>query len=427
LGLLAGTQQQASIDLGVAPGTDLSVQFTNSNSAAVAVPSQVIIPAGSRSVSFAVSGLGAGTSMSAGRAVIEASAPGYETASLVVQVLSQPAGNLSLAITGGNNQAGPPGTSLPQALRVSVQDGNQIPYPGQRVNFAIVNGDATVSPAAVDTDFQGNALAQAQLGTTTGPVTIRASFPGTPLFVDFSLTALGLPQLPPEGVVNGASLAPGPAPVAPGSIISLFGTNLAGTIASAQSFPLPPKLAGTSVEIGGIAAPLLYVSPLQINAQVPFELTASTVSVTVRNSFGASPPISLTLQSTDPGIFAADSTGRGPGAITHNSTQQLVTSQNPAVPGEFVQIFATGLGPVQPAVASGTPAPSQPPASTTLLATVMMNGLVAPVPFAGLAPGFAGLYQVNAQVPEIPPGDVNVVLTINGVSSPPVTMAVGSR
>ncbi|MBI4481038.1 MAG: hypothetical protein HY651_13550 [Acidobacteria bacterium] len=425
LGMLSGVQQLVSVELVAATSTSLNVQLTNSNQAAVAVPTQVVIPAGARAGPIPVTALAAGSNLAEGRAVIAASAPGFETADLVVQVAGQPSASLSLEIIGGNNQVGQPGSFLPEALRVSLSDANRIPYPGQRVNFAVVSGSATASPEAVDTDATGRAAALVQLGTTTGQVTIRASVAGTSLAVEFSLTSLFGPQLTQDGVVNGASFSAG-AP-APGSIISLFGTNLAATTAVAPSLPLPTTLGGTSVAISGIAVPLFSVSPTQINAQVPFELLSPVASVTVRNGLTTSSAVSIPMELASPGIFTANAKGTGPGAILHSSSQQLVTSQNPAAPGELVQIFATGLGRVSPAVSSGQPAGSQPPSATLALPTVTMNGVTAPVSFAGLAAGFVGLYEVAVKVPELPAGNAAVVLTINGVSSPAVSIAVGSN
>jgi uncharacterized protein (TIGR03437 family) len=196
---------------------------------------------------------------------------------------------------------------------------------------------------------------------------------------------------------------------------------------AATSGQLPTTLGGTSVEIGGINTPLLYVSPFQINAQVPFELAPSVLTLKVTNTIAESTPIFFVVQETFPGVFTLDASGHGAGAILHNTTNLPVTAGDPALPGEFVQIFATGLGRVTPAIASGQPAGSQPPSSTVLPPTVTMNGVPAQVFFAGLAPGFSGLYQVNVQVPQLDPGTAQVVLTINGVSSQTVAMAVGMQ
>jgi uncharacterized protein (TIGR03437 family) len=216
--------------------------------------------------------------------------------------------------------------------------------------------------------------------------------------------------------------------ISPGSILSIFGTNLSATTATGQTLPLPTTLANTQVSFGGIQAPLFYVSPTQINAQVPWELTApSQVSLAVSNGFSVSQTATIALQTVGPGIFTRDSSGRGPGAIHHTSNPLPVSAERPALPGDFVQIYATGLGRVTPPPPSGQAVLPPLLAFTSFPVTVTMNGVLAPVNFAGLAPGFVGLYQVNAQVPEIGPGTVEVVVTVNGIASTPVTMEVGVR
>ncbi|MBI3935249.1 MAG: hypothetical protein HY316_11215, partial [Acidobacteria bacterium] len=425
----AGAQQTARVEVSSAMGAEVVVQLTNSNPAALSVPAQIAIPAGSRSAMFPITALSGGRTSAEGRAVIDASAAGYETASLVVQVNGAQAFNYRVSNSGGDSQTAAPGTTLPQPLRVTIDDNNQIPFPGIHVSFSVVEGDATVSPAETVTDLQGNAFTTLRLGPTVGGVKVRASATilGRTGFVEFLAAALEAAQVSPGGVVNAASFVGGGSALAPGALISIFGSSLAGRTFSWPVLPLPRDLAGTTVEIGGIQAPLLYVSLNQINAQLPFELQAGMVSLTVRNALAVSSPVSITIQTAAPGIFTINSNGRGAGVFRHNFTGLPVTEQDPAMPGEFVQIFATGLGRVTPAVGSGQPGGSQPPSATTLPATVTLNGVEAPVLFAGLAPGFVGLYQVNIQVPEIPPGNVQMVLTVNGVASPPVTIPIGSR
>src|SRR3990170_3917468 len=131
--MLPAAQQQVNVELAAATGANVSVQLTNSNQAAIAVPTQVIIPAGARSAPIPVTSLAAGSNLTEGRAVIAASALGFETADLVVQVANQQSAELNLAIAGGNNQVGPTGSTLPQALAVSLSDANLIPYAGQRL------------------------------------------------------------------------------------------------------------------------------------------------------------------------------------------------------------------------------------------------------------------------------------------------------
>lgn len=420
LGLFAGSQVSARLEVLAASGSAVVVTLTNSNPLAVSAPSQVVIPGGTQSASFPI------TALASGRALLTAAAPGFETRSVVVEVLPGPAApHLSLSIRAGNRQLGSPGSTLPQPLQVTLQDENQIPFAGASVEFVVSQGDASLTPVVAVTDGQGRASTVVTLGLASGPNQITASVAGTSLAVAFAAFSLGAAEVPSNGIVNGASFALNPlSQVSPGSIISIFGTNLSSTTVAAQSFPLPTRLASTTVAIGGIPAPLFSVSPTQINAQVPFELTGTTASLVVQNGVASSAAVLLTATPVLPGIFSLDSSGTGPGAITHASNQLLVTADSPAEAGEFVQIFSTGLGKVIPAISSGRAGRLQPLSETASRVTVSMNAVAAPVNFAGLAPGWVGVYQVNAQVPEGIRGTVAVRLTVEGVLSNTVTMEV---
>jgi len=417
LGLFSGTQWQARVELLSAAASDVAVTLTNSNPSAVIIPPQVVIPSGSRFAVVTVTALAPGT------ASVSATAPGFETSTTVIGVLSGPAAaGVSFSIAGGDQQVGSPGNRLALPLQGVLRDANQIPFAGARIEFVVSQGDASLSPAGATTDGQGLASTMVTLGAASGPVIVTATVPGTSLNARFSSFSLGTAEVPQAGVVNGASFLSGAA--SPGSIISIFGVNLAATAAAAQSLPLPTQLAGTTAEIGGIAAPLFYVSSSQINAQVPVELSGTSAPLVVRNGASTSAPVTIFLRSAGPGIFTRGSTGSGPGAITHASSQLPVSAELPASPGDFVQLFATGLGRVSPAVSSGRPAFSQLLSQTVSPVTVTMNGVPALVAFSGLAPGFVGVYQVNTQVPEGITGTVAVVLTVDGVSSNVVTMEV---
>ncbi len=420
LGLFAGSQGSARLELLAASGSDVVVRLENSNPLAVGVPSQVVIPRGAQSASFSV------TALASGRALLTATAPGFETRSMVVEVLPGPSvPNLSLTISAGNHQVGSPGSTLPQPLAVVLQDENQIPFAGTRVDFTVSQGDASLAPVVAFTDGEGRASTMVTLGSAAGPSQVRATLAGTSRAVDFAAFSLGTADVPSNGIVNGASFALNPAAiVSPGSIISIFGTNLAATTAVASSLPLPIRLANTTVAIGGMPAPLLSVTPTQINAQVPFELTGTTASLVVQNGAAPATSVVLTVTPVLPGIFSLDSSGGGPGAITRASTQLLVTADAPVSTGEFVQIFATGLGKVVPAVLSGRGGGSQPLSETSSPITVTMNGVPVPVNYAGLAPGLVGVYQVNARVPVGISGTVEVRLSVERTSSNAVTMEV---
>ena len=135
----------------------------------------------------------------------------------------------------------------------------------------------------------------------------------------------------------------------------------------------------------------------------------------------------IAIAAVSPGIFTLNQQGTGAGAILHADDFQPVSDSDPAQPGEFLAVFCTGLGPVQPEVPSGDVAPTaEPLARTVSLPMVNIAGIVADVAFSGLAPGLVGLYQVNVQVPAgVPSGNaVEVVLTSGGIPSNTVTIAV---
>ena len=233
------------------------------------------------------------------------------------------------------------------------------------------------------------------------------------------------------GVLLGAGFERGP--IAPGSIISLFGRNLTTGNHFADRVPLPRSLGGIRVMIGNFEAPLFFAGPGQVNAQVPPELAVDRqVQVVVETEGVPSAPEPLQTAANRPGIFTLGPPFGDQGAILIANTNRLAMPETPNVPSEpvqvggFISIFCTGLGATEPAVASGAPAPSNPLATVTMPVMVTIGGQPATVSFAGLAPGFVGVYQVNAQVPTVvTPGDtVPVVLTQGGFESNTATIAV---
>jgi len=247
-----------------------------------------------------------------------------------------------------------------------------------------------------------NGLAFLQIGTgTTYSLTIGLQakpYSGTGVYID------------PLKIWNAASYAPITNSVAPGEFISIFGSGLASTTASATSLPLPASagLGGVQVMVNGRYAPLSYVSPTQINLLVPYATGLINneyyATFQVINNKVASNEVTVFTNYSAPGVFALTSNGGafppgvGPAAVLH-ADYSLVTQSNPAVVGETLQVYVTGLGSVTPAVADGAA-----PSSTTLSTVdddvaVLVDGQQATVAFAGLAPGFAGLYQINFVVP----------------------------
>ena len=237
------------------------------------------------------------------------------------------------------------------------------------------------------------------------------------------------PAVPDGGVVDGASFALHPNPLAPGAIVSIFGSDLTdGSDGSSTFFDsngkLTTTLAGAQVTFNGIEASLFAAFPTQLNVQIPTELTdvsSATVEVTVNGE--TSTPRTVFIDPVSLGIFTVDSSGSGAGAILH-ADGSLVTSQNPVEAGQIIIIFCTGLGEVTPEVGTGLPATGL--HTTVETPTVTIDGLPAEVQFSGLAPGFVGLYQVNVVVPPsiLTSSTISVLLTIGGKQSNQVTIAV---
>jgi uncharacterized protein (TIGR03437 family) len=244
--------------------------------------------------------------------------------------------------------------------------------------------------------------------------------------------AFGPPILSAGGTIDNASFAVN-TPVAPGSLVSIFGTGLAGDAAVAAGSSLPAVLGTTALTLGGVPAPLIHVFPSQVDAQVPWELAGQTAApLTIVTDDLSGNTVSVPLAEFSPGLYTATGTGSGQGAILIDGTATLAAPASgpfagqPASRGTFIDIYATGLGPVTNQPASGAPASASPLSWTTATVTVTIGGVGAYVSFAGLAPGWVGLYQVNVQVPaNAPVGDaVPVALSVGGAASNQVTIAV---
>jgi uncharacterized protein (TIGR03437 family) len=227
------------------------------------------------------------------------------------------------------------------------------------------------------------------------------------------------------GIVNAASLV-GSDALAPGSFISIFGAKLATAAATNEALPLQSTLGVTTVTLGGVVLPLQYASDGQINAVVPYNVPLDTPqSMLIRRGTVLSVPEQVIVTSSQPGIFTREQAGSGQGMVV-NRQFRVVDSANPAKPGEYISVFSTGLGEVTPASAAGQPAPAGPLAQTSAPVTARVGDIDAEVSFSGLAPGFTGLYQVNVRIPDAVSGgqSVPLVVSINGRTSPPVTIAV---
>jgi len=237
------------------------------------------------------------------------------------------------------------------------------------------------------------------------------SFRSGPLLGIAVLHSIACAQtISPGGIVNAAGFQ---APVAPGSVISIFGTSLSSGSAGAAAVPLPTTLAGTSVLVNGrIPVPLFYVSPGQINAQLPYETPVGSATLTINGSA----PMPFTVAASAPGILVYGSNR----AVAVNQDYSLNAPEHPALVGGWVTVYLSGEGAVNPAVVSGAASPN-PAALPMLPVTAAIGGQPADVLFAGLAPGGVGLFQVNLRIPTLASGDYPLIVTVGqGRSNAPL-------
>jgi uncharacterized protein (TIGR03437 family) len=268
-------------------------------------------------------------------------------------------------------------------------------------------------------------MAEASLVGTTGLVS-NSPFSRTlaPLYdrsAIINLTVSGFTVLawnydasvaPPQisKVVNAADMK---SAVAPGGLISLFGQQLSPTNLATTEIPVPTALGDSCLTVNGLPVPMLFVSPSQINAQMPFE-TVGNVTMILRTPGGVSDNFNLVVSPGAPAVFSAAIPGAAitVPTVVRNSNSEFVTGSNPIHRGDDVIIYLTGLGQTSPAATTGLPGPSSPPASALNLTTVTLGGAVLPLSFAGLAPGQVGVYQINAKVPVSVPVGLSIPLNI---------------
>jgi uncharacterized protein (TIGR03437 family) len=189
--------------------------------------------------------------------------------------------------------------------------------------------------------------------------------------------------------VQPAAAAVFPFSFAPRMLISIYGEALAQATDQARSLPLPAMLSDAQVMLNGSPLGLLYVSSTQINVLLPDNMTPGLVKLTVQNSSGMS-NVNLMLEAAQPAIFTRDQSGTGAAAAINARNELPVTHDNPLRPNDYMELFLTGLG--NTTRRQGLDFANQVP-------TVTIGGADCPVSYAGRAPGFVGLDQINCKVP----------------------------
>jgi len=236
-----------------------------------------------------------------------------------------------------------------------------------------------------------------------------------------SFTSSSTVWLDPIGILNAANYTPITNAYAPGELVNLYG-NFGVSSQVDQQLPIPTTLGDVEVFVNGKAAPIYSVGQNQITALIPYEVSGdsfATFQVEVNGS--RSNTVTVYVDNTAPGIYTLAENGIGAGAILHSNFSE-VTDSSPAVPGETVLLFMNGLGTVTPAVGDGEAGPTSPLSNSDEAATLAVfldDGVNSPaqanIMFAGLAPGFPGLYQVNFTLPQsgLANGDVLVAFITN--------------
>jgi uncharacterized protein (TIGR03437 family) len=290
----------------------------------------------------------------------------------------------------------------------TIQTDGTIPFGGSSTPYEFIYGAGGKAFLAI-----GNAADSSLFSLTLGLAETPASTSAPGVYLN------------PAGVVNSASFAPLTNPIAPNEFVTLVGTGLAGTTTTATTLPLPTSLGNVQVSFNGIFAPLAYTSATQIIALVPSSISpvnnAPYATVQVINNNAKSNSVTVYTNNTSPGVFAYNPGAVGSAAAEHPNFA-VIGPSSPAAVGETVTLYLSGLGPVNtPVIPDGGPAPSSPLATVLDPAlNVDFSGLAAvyPLPFAGLTPTVAGLYQIDVAIPTGVASDVFVdVGTSDGYTS----------
>jgi uncharacterized protein (TIGR03437 family) len=285
----------------------------------------------------------------------------------------------------------------------------------QRIDLSSSNPSVSLSTPMAEASLVGTAgMSSSPFSRTLAPLYNRNAI--------INLTVSGFTVLawnyaasvaPPhiDGVVNAANLT---AALAPGGLISIFGEQLSPVNLATQEVPLPTALGDSCLTVNGLAVPMLFVSPGQINAQLPFE-TIGNVTMVLHTPGGVSDNFNLVVTPGAPSVFLSGTAGPDTDlpTILRTDDGQLVTASNPIHKNDTLLIYLTGLGQTNPAVPDGLPGPSSPLAVALTQPQVTLGGAGLQVLYAGLAPGEVGVYQINVKIPSSVPQGLSIPLTIS--------------
>ena len=241
-----------------------------------------------------------------------------------------------------------------------------------------------------------------------------------------SVTALfdAVATIAPTGVQNGAGSTPQPG-VAPGSVISIFGSNLASAVVTGPGSPLAQTLSGTVVQVANRMLPLFFVSPAQINAELPADLALGSQTLTVSAQGQPDVNASFTVVRDAPGLFEQAVSGQS-FAVAMHEDGSAVTLGSPARRGELLTVYGTGFGPTDPVRPVGFAVPQTPPFVLLDAASVLVGDAVIPAENAFAAPGSVAVDAVQFRLGDGAPSATNAPLRlgINGQQSNTVLLPV---
>lgn len=333
------------------------------------------------------------------------------------------AGNLTSGFKGDGGQAisaqlaKPTGITMDAAGSIYFADTNNGRI-RKITSDGIINTIAGKTGAAYSGD--GGSATQAALNFPRG---VAVSSNGTVYIADTGNHAIRVLSPTFPGIAGVGNAASGAARISPGALASIYGTGFGATTFQADDgLPWPTITTGlVGVKVNGVAVPLYYVSPGQINFQVPWATpTSGTVNVAVVVNGGSSNIAAVPVATAAPGLFNSS----GAAIVQNTPSYSLNDASNPAPAGSTIIAYLTGSGPVSPAAKDGTPAPASPLSWATAAFSAKIGTADAVVSFAGLTPGFIGLVQMNIVVPTLAPGVYPLTVTIDGQTSNSATIAV---
>jgi len=321
----------------------------------------------------------------------------------------------------------------PSALVVDLRDNCGAHVLNGTVVASFSNGDPPLTLAGDGFSNLYSATWQPIAQVNPMAITIRAQTPGLPdavIPLTGGITPNAVPILFRNGTVHNLDPKLGGS-VSPGLVAAVYGANLATVSESTTEVPLPATYKGTQVLIGPYSAPFYYVSPGQLNVQVPSELIPNLpYSVVVSVNGALTVPDNITAAPAVPGIAYY---GGGTVIAQHNDFAAhppfpfVVTEADPAKRDEYLIVYLVGLGVTNPVVATGQPSPAAEPLGRPLLpVTITLGGLPVNAPFIGLTPFGVGLYQISFQVPHNAPLNtpLDLVITQNGLTANATTLTI---